>query len=69
MKKLLIALFSIVALSVSAQVLQQQDTLRITTMNGRQYDYLFVNVRSVEFQDHSKLFVNFYDNTFAGFPY
>lgn len=69
MKKLLIALFSIVALSVSAQVLQQQDTLRITTMNGRQYDYLFGNVRSVEFQDHSKLFVNFYDNTFAGFPW
>lgn len=69
MKKLLIALFSIVALSVSAQVLQQQDTLRITTMNGRQYDYLFGNVRSVEFQDQSKLFVNFYDNTFAGFPW
>ena len=68
MKKLLIALFSIVALSVSAQIPQQQDTLRIITSNNQRYDYLFGNVKSLEFSDNSKVLINFYDNTFAGFP-
>ena len=69
MKKLLLALFSVVALSVSAQLPQQQDTLRITTNNGLQYDYLLGNVKSLEFLDNSKVFINFYDNSFAGFPW
>lgn len=68
MKKLLIALFSIVALSASAQIPQQQDTLRIITSDDRRHDYLFGNVKSLEFPDNSKVFINFYDNTFAGFP-
>ena len=68
MKKLLIALFSIVALSASAQIPQQQDTLRIITTDDRRHDYLFGNVKSLEFPDNSKVFINFYDNTFAGFP-
>lgn len=69
MKKLFIALFAFVALSVSAQVPQQGDTLRITTSNGQQYNYLFGNVKSLEFLDNSKVFINFYDNSFAGFPW
>ena len=69
MKKLFITLFSIVALSVSAQIPQQADTLRITTSNGQQYNYLFGDVRSLEFLDNTKVFINFYDNTFAGFPW
>ena len=64
MKKLLIALFSIVALSVSAQIPQQQDTLRITTTDGQQHNFLFGDVRSLDFSDASKVFVNFYDNSF-----
>ena len=69
MKKLLLALFTFVALSVSAQIPQQGDTLRITTSSGQQYNYLFGNVKSLEFSDNSKLFVNFYDNTFDGFQW
>ena len=69
MKKLFIALFAFVALSVSAQVPQQGDTLRITTTYGQQYNYLFGNVKSLEFLDNSKVFINFYDNSFAGFPW
>ena len=69
MKKLLLALFTFVALSVSAQVPQQGDTLRITTTYGQQYNYLFGNVKSLEFLDNSKVFINFYDNSFAGFPW
>jgi hypothetical protein len=69
MRKLLITLFSIVALSVSAQIPQQEDTLRIITSNGQQHEYLFGNVKSLEFSGNSKLFINFYDNTFAGFPW
>jgi len=68
MKKLLTALFAIVALSVNAQLPQQYDTLRITTNDGLRHDYLFGNVQSLEFSDDSKVFVNFYDNTFAGYP-
>ena len=69
MKKLLLALFTFVALNVSAQIPQQGDTLRITTSSGQQYNYLFGNVKSLEFSDNSKLFVNFYDNTFDGFQW
>ena len=69
MKKLLLALVTLVAWSVSGQVPQQYDTLRITTMNGQQYNYLFGNVKSLEFLDNSKVFINFYDNSFAGFPW
>ena len=69
MKKLLIAILAIVTLSVSAQIPQQTDTLRVTTTNGQQYDYVFGNVKSVEFLDNSKVFINFYDNSFAGFPW
>ena len=69
MKKLLISLFTIVALSVSAQIPQQGDTLRIITTNDQRHDYLFGNVKSLEFLDNSKVFINFYDNTFAGFPW
>nr|MCR4921798.1 hypothetical protein [Bacteroidaceae bacterium] len=69
MKKLLLALVTLVAWSVSAQVPQQYDTLRITTTYGQQYNYLFGNVKSLEFLDNSKVFINFYDNSFAGFPW
>ena len=62
MKKLLTALFAIVALSVNAQIPQQQDTLRITTTDGQQHNFLFGDVRSLDFSDASKVFVNFYDN-------
>jgi len=68
MKKLLLALLTFVALSVSAQIPQQYDTLRITTVNGRQHDYLFGNVKSLEISNNSKLWVNFPDDSFEGFP-
>ena len=69
MKKLLIILFTIVALSVSAQIPQQDDTLRVITTNGQRHNYIFGNVKSLEFLDNSKVFINFYDNSFAGFPW
>ena len=62
MKKLLTALFAIVALSVNAQIPQQGDTLRVTTNDGQQHNYLFGNIKNLEFSDDSKVFINFYDN-------
>ena len=41
MKKLLIVLFTVVACSVSAQIPQQGDTLRIITSDDVRHDYLF----------------------------
>ena len=67
MKKLLTALFAIVALSVNAQIPQQGDTLRVTTNDGQQHNYLFGNIKNLEFSDDSKVFINFYDNTFVGY--
>ena len=38
-------------------------------VNGKDpYNFLFGDVRSLDFSDASKVFVNFYDNTFAGYP-
>ena len=63
MKKLLMALVATVALVVNAQLPIQEDTLRITTMNGIKHNYLFNFVKSLDFSDNSMVTVNFHDDT------
>ena len=69
MKKLLIVLFTVVACSVSAQIPQQGDTLRIITSDDVRHDYLFNYVKSLELSDNSKVSINFYDDTSTWFPW
>ena len=68
MKKLLIALFSIVALSVNAQIPQQQDTLRIITFDDYRNDFLMNYVKELDFSDLSKVLIKLIDNNTHVFP-
>ena len=68
MKKLLIALFSIVALSVNAQIPQQQDTLRIITFDDYRNDFLMKDVKEIDFSDISKVLIKLMDNTYCEYP-
>lgn len=68
MKKILLALVCLLTLNVSAQVGQEMDTLRITTLDNKRHDYIFGNIEKLDFSDISKVLVKLIDGSQDEYP-
>ncbi|GEM_PF-21048 len=65
MKKILTAILLLFAINMSAQIQQQQDTLRITMIDGSVKDFISGDITKLDYSDPSVVNVNLWDGTNA----